>query len=216
MTSPSEKRMDTLRGYKLKGRKGLIRWDALLEEWLLAIERYGRIMIGEDAAYWYNERSNISVLSGAAWRCGRIALEEFQQKKGYRNRQKRNGRCDLWISTETEEDLIEAKFKWISLRSKRNSTFVDAIMDNAISDAKRTRANDVDANAIAVGFFPVYTPNQFIKDIDKLIESSLSEFHGIDYHALAWSFPKENRTTISSTGYLCPGIFMVVKNVDYC
>ena len=38
------KEAETIRGYHLKGKKGLNHWDALLEEWLLpAHERYCRI-----------------------------------------------------------------------------------------------------------------------------------------------------------------------------
>jgi len=172
-------------------------------------------MQGDDTAYWYNERSNIGVLSGAAWRCGRIALEEFQQKKGYRNRQKKNGRCDLWIATEDDDELIEAKFKWIAMRSTHVERIVNSVMGSAKKAAKQTRGNDTDANAIAVGFFPIYLPHQWSSDIDVDIEEMLKKFRALDYHALAWSFPKENRTQVSSEGNVCPGIFMLVKNVDY-
>lgn len=41
---------ETIRGYHLKGRKGLNHWDALLEEWLLAHERFCRIC-KDDPAY---------------------------------------------------------------------------------------------------------------------------------------------------------------------
>ncbi len=40
--------MESLRGYEIKGRKGLAHWSALLEEWLLAIERYCRIDTGKE------------------------------------------------------------------------------------------------------------------------------------------------------------------------
>ena len=43
------KEAETIRGYHLKGKKGLNHWDALLEEWLLAHERYCRIMKDYDA-----------------------------------------------------------------------------------------------------------------------------------------------------------------------
>lgn len=207
--------METLRGYTLKNRKGLSQWGSLLEEWLLTMERYSRIMGGEDAAYWYNERANIGMLAGAAWRCGRIALEEFQQKKGYRNRSKNNGRCDLWISTEINEAIIEAKFKWLSLRSTKTKEIVERIIKKATQDAKKTRGNEGDLQAIAVGFFPVYVPKKWGDKVDQLIEESIEKFCLVDYHALAWCFPKENRKKISTKGYLYPGIIMVIKNIEY-
>lgn len=208
--------METLRGYKLKSRKGLSHWDPLLEEWLLTMERYSRIMKGEDAAYWYNERSNIGVLAGAAWRCGRIALEEFQLKKGFRNREKRNGRCDLWIATEADEEYIEAKFRWIALRSVNVERIVEESLRIATLDAKRTRGNDTDTKAIALGFFPVYVSNRWTNDLDELIASAVKKVLSIDYHAVAWCFPKEvRRGIVSVNGNLRPGIILVAKNVDY-
>ena len=78
--------MQTIRGYKIINRKSMQHWASLLEEWLLVNERYCRVMKGEDAPFIYNERAHVGLLAGAAWRCGRISLEEFQCKKGLRNR----------------------------------------------------------------------------------------------------------------------------------
>ena len=107
---------ETIRGYHLKGRKGLSHWNALLEEWLLAHERYCRIMKEHDAAHWYKETPNVSILCAAAWRCGRVALQEFRTEKKVQG-QRRIGRADLWICTDNDgkEEFIEAKHKFVSL-----------------------------------------------------------------------------------------------------
>lgn len=207
--------MEILRGYHIKNRKGLAHWDPLLEEWLLAIERYCRIMGGEDAPYWYNERSNIGLLSGAAWRCGRIALEEFQKDKGYSNRKKKNGRADLWIAYDNDEDLIEAKFKWVSLFSKNLTSIVDNTLDSASDDVKKSRGNDKEIKSIAVGFFPMYMKNTHIDEVDSIILEMQKQFLKQDYHAVAWCFPKETRTYTNSKANVLPGIFMVIRNIDY-
>jgi len=148
--------MESLRGYKVKGRKGMSHWPCIMEEWMLAIERYTRIMNVDDAPYYYNERANVSVLAGAAWKAGWVALEEFQSEKGYKNKAKTNGRTDLFFANETAEELLEAKFKWICMGSKNLSRMVEETMIAACDDAKKTRANSTEVKAIGIGFFPVY------------------------------------------------------------
>lgn len=207
--------MDSLRGYKIKGRKGMSHWACVLEEWMLAIERYTRIMGGEDAPYYYNERANISVLAGAAWKAGWVALEEFQSEKGYRNRAKTNGRTDLYFANETSEELIEAKFQWICMGSGKLAEMVKEQMNLAVSDAKKSRANSKDVRSIGVGFFPVYKKNTRIDNVDELIGQTILEFDKQDYHAIAWCFPKEMRDHVAETsGNLLPGIVMLAQNVD--
>jgi len=207
--------MDTYRGYTIKGRKGLSHWSSLLEEWMLALERYSRLMDGEDAAYFYNERANISVLSGAAWRAGWIALEEFQHEKGYSNKKKISGRADLWLANNRDAELIEAKFQWICMGTGNINRMVIDTMDNATDDAIKTRANTKTVKAIGVGFFPVYKKDNRVKDLDELIEQTLIDFDEQDFHAMAWCFPKEMREYVSSKSNILPGIIMLAKNIDY-
>lgn len=208
--------MESFRGYKIKSRKALSHWGPLLEEWMLAIERYTRIMDGEDAPYYYNERANVSVLAGAAWRAGWIALEEFQSEKGYRNKAKTNGRIDLWLANDKDEELIEAKFKWICMGSDRLGGMVNETMDWAVDDAKRSRANNSDVKAIGVGFFPVYKKSTMIDEADELIASTIDAFSQLDYHVMAWCFPPQMRDHISeSSDNLLPGVVMLAKNINY-
>lgn len=204
------------RGYEIKNRKGLNHWHSLLEEWMLTIERYCRIMDGGDAPYFYNERANIGLLAGSAWRCGWIALEEFQSLKGYRNQKKTNGRIDLWLATEKEEELVEAKYNLLSLNAKDMEKQVVNTMLEAQNDAKRSGGVYPKLNAIAVGFFPVYVTIDRTDDIDEVIEDALEAFQGYDYHAIAWSFPKETRDMECEGNRYIPGIVMMVKNTKHC
>jgi hypothetical protein len=208
--------VESFRGFKIKGRKGMSSWACIMEEWMLSIERYTRIMGGDDAPYYYNERANVSVLAGAAWRSGWVALEEFQSEKGYRNKAKTNGRTDLYFANESDEELIEAKFQWICLGSDNLERMVRETMELATSDAKRTRANSTDVKAIGVGFFPVYKKDSKIEDRDELIEQTIIEFGEQDYHAMGWCFPPEMRDHVSETkGNLLPGVIMLAKNIDH-
>ncbi|MCY4360838.1 MAG: hypothetical protein OXE42_01435 [Gammaproteobacteria bacterium] len=216
--------VETIRGYHLKDRKGLNHWDALLEEWLLAHERFCRIMKGCDdpAAYWYTEIPNVSILGAAAWRCGRIALQEFSTKKKVRGEEPWAGRGDLWICTDTnwKEELIEAKHKFVSLSGAKDKdglpTTIKNSMEEATLAAKEARGGQRDVTALAVVFASLKAPksandkiDQLIKDFCETIKSSA------DYHASAWCFPKETRELQHpETGKYFPGIAMLIKNIS--
>ena len=205
----------TVRGYHVKQRKGMGHWEPILEEWLLGIERFCRVTGGDEAPYWYNERSNIGVLAGAAWRCGRVALEEFQYVKGFKNKPKWLGRADLWLASDDHKELVEAKFRWCSLRSRNGITNIaNETLELAALDAKKTRGGDLTLKAIGVAFVPFYTKNVKIEELAILIESAISNLKSSDYHAIAWCFPRETRHSKSSQGNYLPGVAILAKNVD--
>ncbi len=206
----------THRGYLIRNRKGLNHWEPLLEEWLLCIERYCRVAAGEDAPFIYTERANIGVLAGAAWRCGRIALEEFQYQKGYRNKKKWNGRADLYLASEKIEEMIEAKFGWLSLSTtERVQSRVKAVLALAASDAKQTQGSHKDTSCIAVAFLPAWLPIKQPEKLELKIEEAIKCLPKSDCHAVAWCFPKEYRRVESSTGNYTPGVIMAVSNSKY-
>ena len=227
------KEAETIRGYHLKNRKGLSHWDALLEEWLLAHERYCRIMkgSGDPAAYWYAEIPNVSILSAAAWRCGRIALQEFSAEKIVQDQGTKAGRADLWIRTDTDgkEEFIEAKHKSVSLSGIKDKDGLPAIrtaMKEAREAAKETKRGQNGGTALAIVFASAYTLKSSIKnrkieervvEIDKQIKEFCKGIKSsADYHALAWCFPKETRTLQYPKGsYYYPGIAMLVKDIDF-
>ena len=224
---------ETIRGYHLKGKKGLNHWDALLEEWLLAHERYCRIMKDHDAAHWYTEIPNVSILSAAAWRCGRIALQEFRTDKKVRGQASRAGRADLWICTDTDgkEEFIEAKYKLVSLSGAKDGlpTTIKKSMEEARKAAIEAQGGQGDVTALAVVFASAYAPKSSIDKItlrkpeDRIVEidKQIKEFcekikSSADYHALAWCFPKETRTLRYPKGRrYYSGIVMLVKNIDF-
>ena len=205
-----------LRGYEIKNRKGLKHWDALLEEWLLCIERYCRVAAGDDAPFIYTERANIGLLAGAAWRCGWVALEEFQYQKGFKNKPKWDGRADLYLATDHTEDMIEAKFSWLSLRSPtRAPKRTVSVLARAIKAAKLTRGANTNLRCIAVAFLPVWLPSSRSDVLEKRIEETIAELGAAEYHAIAWCFPKEYRRIENFYGNYTPGVIMVILNLAH-
>ena len=58
-------------------------WEEILEQWVSLNEELFKHAKGKFAAYSYRERTNISVMAGAAVRAGWIALEEcWSEKEG--------------------------------------------------------------------------------------------------------------------------------------
>lgn len=216
--------METVANYIINNNRNIGHWNALIEEWILSIERFSRITNG-DAPYWYNERANIGVLSAAAWRCGRIALEEFQYEKidvsssGETDetiQKKWNGRCDLWISSDRTAEIVEAKFKWLNMRSEKITELATSCLDQAVIDAANTKGHD-DTKAIGVAFLPLYAKVDKIgdvKDLEKVIAETIIIARKFPADLVAWSFPKRLRKHIGEkyNNYL-PGIILLAKSV---
>lgn len=208
--------LTTHRGYLIKNRKGLKRWEPLIEEWLLCIERYCQVAAGEDAPFIYTERANIGVLAGAAWRCGRIALEEFQYQKGYKNKRKWNGRADLYLASEITEEMIEAKFGWLSLSTpERVLERIKIVLTLAEADAKETQGGHTDTSCTAVAFLPAWLPTKHPDGLEPKIKAAIECLPESASHAVAWCFPKEYRRVENSIGNYTPGIVMAVANPEY-
>lgn len=187
-----------------------------MEEWLLCVERYCRVARGTDAPFVYTERANIGVLAGAAWRCGRTALEEFQYPKKNKTKKKWNGRADLYLATDETEEMIEAKFGWASLASPRLvQNRLTKVLNAAVNDATATKAGDKDVSCLAVAFLPTWLPSKRSDELDEKIVSTVAMLEDSDCHAVAWCFPKEFRTFKADSGNNVPGIILAVRNLAY-
>ena len=204
--------MENIRGYTIKDKKNLSHWAPLVEEWMLAIERYCRIDKG-DAPYWYNERANIGVLSGAAWRCGRITLEEFQYEKEKEDGAVQ-GRADLWIGFEkgssSDEEIIEAKFRELSLQSQSPIEIAEKQLSDALVDAEVTRGKD-DIRSIGVSFLWITVLKKKADNLSDLILNFIEKIKGTTFGLMAWSFPVEMQKSDPESNYLSPGIIMMAS-----
>ena len=200
----------SIAGYKLKNRKGLKHWEPLLEEWLLMNERYCRVMDGGDAPFLYGERALVGILAGAAWRCGRISLEEFQYEKGYVNKPKWLGRADLYMASEDSEELVEAKFRSRSLNSKDLAFVAEEALKEACTDAGKTRGREDGITAIGITFLSVSLPSGARRGaaVESKIENAISTLCDSNCHAIAWSFPKQFRNESVL------GVFLLASNVS--
>ena len=119
----------------------------IIEQWLKINREYIEYCNYSDSLYSYNERSTISTLAGAVWRCGGYAQEEYIAEKGT---EKRNGRIDLFFHFSNKDVVIEAKqkFIWLAPNSRKNlHEHIKVSLDDSVKDAKQTKQ----ANAMYYG-----------------------------------------------------------------
>ncbi len=100
--------------------------EHVLHNWIGLLDRYTRKHTAE-LPYWYNERSNVGVLAGAAWISGFTALEEFAEDKAGTDM----GRCDLFMGLGDELLYAEAKIEKPVIQKDANG--VDAAWDADIA-----------------------------------------------------------------------------------
>lgn len=215
-------------GYLLKEKKGISHWEVIFKNWIAVNKEYCGSYDGWDASFKYGERACIGMLAASAWRSHFIALEEFSIEKGKKHRPKWSGRADLAIISNggQKEDLVEAKFKWVSLNAQRDITdHVTELLARASKDAANSKGCVEHIQPIACAFVAMYIPRNNAQNIDTMIKSAVDKMSTLytqpGIHGVAWCFPKEIRqispADLESEGYenYCPGVFMVIKNVCY-
>lgn len=200
-------------GVKVTSKKGLSEWEILLNQWISLTNKYCDAFSGKDAPYYYNERANIGVLSGAAWTIGWLSLEEFQHEK--KTREKWLGRADLYLSSEKDEFYVEAKYRPVSLESRDGIVEItNESIKLAIKDSKATRRTIGGGSVVAAAFIPVYLSVNKLETMDEKVSKAIEKMMSANFHGLAWTFPQEMKKS-NINDYIYPGIFLAVVNEKY-
>jgi hypothetical protein len=178
-------------------------WEKLLRAWITLTNRYCELVEGQEAPYYNNERANIGILAGAAWKAGWVSLEEFIGKK----RRKKQGRCDLWIGNKERGEYIEAKHSWKLDTAKQ---WLKRALDDARSVIPYTKGLDkIGVLFISPGFEEKLSPN-LIQQINNF-KNTAAEISD----EMAYSFPACVRELIwpgpPKKNY--PGVFLLAKVV---
>jgi hypothetical protein len=194
-----------LHGFHIKDKR-LKHWSNLFKEWINLIGKYCKVLDGEEAPYYYYERTNIGILSAAACKAGWVSLEEF----GFRKRGKKQGRADLWICREKADrgEYIEAKQIW------NFSSFNKALLA-AKKDAKKLLlSREDDSLRVGVVFVPHGFNNESKEIIDNDIEELIKQGLKSDFDAIGWTFPEPTRNLIDGVNKkIYPGILLIAKIV---
>jgi hypothetical protein len=187
-------------------RKALSHWRLLFEEWCLNVERYCRIT-NNDAPYWYNEQAILSIMAGAAWRCGWVALQEFSMAKLKGGK----GRADLWIlSSFGTEELIEAKFAKTSVVAHNLADTAEQYLVIAREQVLNTNET---GDKIAMAMFAPYVSRSHQKNLESNLLRFVDQLQSVKHDALAWSFPEATRSLNAGDGYVMPGIVIIARVV---
>lgn len=180
-------------------------WILLLEEWLLTTERFYRLAGQNKGIYKYNERIHVSILAGAAWRCGWGAICEFKRKK---SDTERAGRADLWIRSFDKDFLCEAKFKYVD--EKANEAL--ETLERACSDAlkKYTEMETPCGVAFLCPSFYI-EKNTLNPDIESFVDIIQDMKNNMQIDACAWCFPTYERFEKGGCNDYLPEIALIVK-----
>ncbi|WP_221796236.1 hypothetical protein [Oceanobacter mangrovi] len=220
----------TISGYHVKSRQGMDHWSAILEEWILTIERYSRLCEGREAPFVFTEVANVGLLAAAVWRSGGIATQEYVATKGVKHRPKWTGRVDLWLYSNGKEQILEAKLNNLPVEHNQDvSGFVEEKLGIALEDARQSKST-MDVDSLGTLFIvPSITLNQVKRlddsDEEYVYHQRLEEYIDAildtnNYQAAAWCFPKEMRYTpdeegfeegIKGDGKVYPGVVLLLK-----
>ena len=200
----------------------------LAKNWANAIKIYCGSEPNDDAPYYYNERSNISILAGGIRKYGGIAVEEYtadKERKRPARKSKglmRSGRADLLAKPKGYSGLlqIEAKMRW--MRAENRPTTVVSRVKRRIADAKKDAAAYREANCIlaCVFFVPSFSgssPKKYKSEAASEIRDLLHRYLDIKVDLWAWCFPRVSRHVYSYEGderRYWPGVIMALKIVS--
>jgi hypothetical protein len=186
-----------------------------LDQWIVSVEKYGRIT-GEKC-YIHTERTDIGILASAVSSVGGTSLQEFQWTKAKKNRTQGNGRADLWIYLEagrSKSEFVEVKRKWLSLNSNDSIVRIADILATARTDARRTQNRDKDTRCVGLSFVPTYIQKSKIAEVPDKIQDLVAAIHSgreqIGYDAFAWCFPAADQK-FADERYIVPGIILLAS-----
>ncbi|WP_353980951.1 hypothetical protein [Salinicola endophyticus] len=200
--------MSSINGIALSSKKSpLTHWVVVCEEWRALVDRYSRVLGGQENIFNYTERPHLGVFSAAAWRAGFIAIEEFRYQKHSEDAEYRYGRCDLWLSTDNlrRQDYIEAKQEDIHLEGGNAEAFADRTLKSAIADVTLTRGDRTNVNSVGLAFFNIWRPDPWEVTSAQILDF-IEEMKGyrktLECDLMSWTFPDEAREKSNPTNAL--------------
>lgn len=194
----------------------LVELEEVLWEWTVTQQRSFRVWEREDAPWWYGERASISVLAGAIWRSGGIALEEYSVEKAKSaigsHKDIKSGRNDLYFHVGGADFILEAKSYWPNLRSNDMYTGLENALQKAANDVKKVKQN-YGARRMAAVFIGPQIPAEHANKANDRIHVLLDALNEVDGAARAWVFPEGTDNLVSGRGLYYPGAAIVIQEV---
>lgn len=187
----------------------------VVQEWITCIEKYARWHDEDNLPYWYNERANVSVLAGAAWRAGWVALEEYQSEKRRKGVDSENstGRNDLYLSTEEKGYCIEAKVCYLDIDHREEiESLITGKLQSAQVDAGKLVGLDEEIETLGLVFAMPWCrcPN---KATEAQINAFIDGVMRLPSPVKAWCFPDNAQKIKGETDdvkYYYPGVALIM------
>jgi len=176
------------------------------------LTRYAEENSWGNLPHYYNERATLSIFSAACWQAGLIALEEYATTKG-RGQGKRNGRCDLWVSSDVTSWGFEAKQYFPVLGVK--DTTLQKVLGNAADAASHNY--DSDLHAGLTFFTPSVPKGTSSEEVEALLQRMLTVAIRRGCHGAAWWFPENLMHQPSplrkdrTIKHIWPGLLVIVE-----
>lgn len=189
---------------------GLRVLEETLWEWTFALERSCRLWGWRDAPWWYGERASLSVLAGAIWKSGGVALEEYaiERKKDVRHNQRtrRTGRNDLYFNLGGNDFVLEAKILWSNMKSGTPLVDLRAKLDSAKCDVRSVK-DTYGARRLAAVFVSPSIAERHVHRMDESIVRLIDALRDETRCARSWSFFDVERTRWLVSGKPTPARF---------
>ncbi|MEL7629211.1 hypothetical protein AAGW04_09430 [Pectobacterium aroidearum] len=195
--------------------------EQLLNGWIQANQRYVDLLGKKDCCWWYNERTNVSVLAGAAWSLGWAAIEEYPSNKRMKgclqeNTDTSKGRVDLYITNKNDDVAIEAKHAWYNLDNINESNAITNFkMDEARSDANRLIGQaGRHFSATFVVFYTKINSQEIITEeyIEQLIDGAIPNDRR---ECVSYAYLIDQQFMFKNElGYYYPSVALILEKVD--
>lgn len=208
--------------------EGLVAMRPILSSWIVAIDSYIDFFNSNngykvpDVPWWYNERASISILAGAMWKTGNIAIEEYiinraNKRKGH------GGRCDLFIGhgfIDGHAYACEAKQASFCIDNASPAVakeIADNLLRSACEDARTIDKKEADTR-LAICFLVPYYQQLKTSSVDKQLYRCRKEIQrtaNLDF--MAWNFPASaegvSHVSQSNKRDFYPGVVLLGKKV---
>lgn len=192
-------------------------WIApIIEQWGLLHKEFTEQKQFKDCLYWYNERANVSVFSGAVWKSGGVALEEYSSQKGNIDNTV-NGRVDLYFSKQAEHAIAEAKMEWIYFGERTRTDLkekINTVVEKAAKDTKESLGPSGYNLGLGLSFVTPYWRTGYDGSGDIQTLRTLMGSYDCAFYAVFES----SHDVISSKGNVCNAIVLIgtmhVKSED--
>lgn len=179
----------------------------IIEQWGLIHKNFLEQEQYNYCLYWYNERANVSVFSGAVWKSGGVALEEYSSQKGNIDNTV-NGRVDLYFSKQTERAIAEAKMEWLYFGERARSDLkekINSVVEKAKNDIKESLGPSNYNLGVGLSFIAPYWRKGYDGSHDMQALRMLMRSYDCAFYAIFES----SHDVISTKGNICNAIVLI-------